>query len=417
MNPSFDENLREKLENYKHSPSPMQKKRVFDVLAAEKQSKSFILIGKYAAAILLITAIPFLLFDSKSDSKQSDDISVSENPSPNRVANQQAVANNSLTKGEGLKTRLHDDESVNVKISTANVDSNGIPTNSQNTFENVFVKENSDSKDVIAKANLFPSLSHKNNNIFKLNDISDFSKVTIDSIPTKDTTIIAQKKKRKNLKLALKPFLELGVFFLYQNIVPDIEDELIIDNFEGQNSISLSRLGSSASFGVSKDVSDKVNLSLGLLFSAYQQKFTFDVREITPSTGFYDASTNTLSSSFLSNEIDIHHTIFNTGLLLSSNFHVLPNQFDALYLGMEYNKVLNGRHSFTFNETDYQIGYPDQWLISFGLQKKLFDSKQGDFYFVPNVRYSIGNNTGKSSNSALSLKPFSVGLTINYSFL
>ncbi|MBV6645932.1 MAG: hypothetical protein KI790_10805 [Cyclobacteriaceae bacterium] len=213
-----------------------------------------------------------------------------------------------------------------------------------------------------------------------------------------------------------KAYADAGLFFLYRNAQPNTEDDLIIDDFQGTNRISVSRLGYFAEIGVHRQISEWLRLNAGLNFSVFRQNYSFTIRNFQPdSVRVLSSETATLQPIFDEPTIEIDHQLYLVGAKLISNFYIFPSMGNSLYAGVEYQYSLNANQEFEFDGETFGISYPNQLLVSFGLRKLLFEGRRGNFYVVPNIRYSF-NREFKEEDEVISVKPFSVGITFSYLF-
>jgi len=409
MNQSFEKALKEKIKDYSETPSSAQKERLFAALPPNATGPNRNLLIRLIAAIILFISIPFYLLDPATKTFLTDKTDYSgpganktnldqgEDAPLDKLTSQAPTAGAPIPIAEKESLRGKD----NFKAPSSNQKKTaGASSNSTQIPERIGNKRSKHA----AHAKPFQKIIR--NRHLKSPTLSD-------TAIQRSAWILASDKVRKNI-LKVDPYAELGVFFLYQQVTPDISDDLIVENFESLDRLSPRRLGGHLALGVSREIAENIDLSMDVNFSVFQQNLSFDARAIEPSSAELDAEGNTLTSVFERSNIQINQTIFATGLQLGASFYALPNKLDALYTGVGYSFVIDSKRHFLFEDQRYQIAYPNQLLMTFGLRKKLFRLPSGDLTFVPNIRYSFFQNFGSESPAAISIKPFSVGLSISY---
>lgn len=206
---------------------------------------------------------------------------------------------------------------------------------------------------------------------------------------------------------------DLGVFFLYNHLQPNKNDGLIMENFETSGSFSLDRLSYYAEIGVRRDLSKMVTLRAAAVTNIFAQKYSFDIRDEAASSVVTNATEgNFLTPVFDRQSVSMDHFLISAGARVSADFKVFNNDLNQLMLGLGYHHILNQEHTFEYNGEIQRIEYPHQLTASFGFRKIVWQSERGELSLLPVLRYGLIHKASESS--ALTIKPFSVGLTIGY---
>ncbi len=206
---------------------------------------------------------------------------------------------------------------------------------------------------------------------------------------------------------------DLGVFFLYNHLQPNKDDGLIMENFETSGRLSLDRLSYYAEFGVRRDLSSKVTLRAAAVTNIFAQKYSFDIRDESSSSvvtsGVQD---NLFTPVFERQSVAMDHFLISAGARVSADFKVFRNDVNQLMIGLGYHHILNPEHTFEYNGETQRIEYPHQLTASFGFRKVVWQNERGELSLLPVLRYGLIHKASESS--ALTIKPFSVGLTVGY---
>ncbi len=206
---------------------------------------------------------------------------------------------------------------------------------------------------------------------------------------------------------------DLGVFFLYNHLQPNKDDGLIMENFETSGSLSLDRLSYYAEFGVRRDLSTRVTLRAAAVTNIFAQKYNFDIRdESSSSVVTSGVEDNLFTPVFERQSVAMDHFLISAGARLSADFKVFRNDVNQLMVGLGYHHILNQEHTFEYKGETQRIEYPHQLTASFGFRKVVWQSDRGELSLLPILRYGLIHKASESS--ALTIKPFSVGLTVGY---
>ncbi len=212
------------------------------------------------------------------------------------------------------------------------------------------------------------------------------------------------------------PYGELGAFFLYQQAKPNLEDDIVIDNFQGQGRISPSRLGLSLEGGVHKIFDKRIRLNFGTNISTYRQAYQFTIRNTEPEGAtVIPGETASLIPVFDESLISIDHRLWSIGGKFGISYNLFTATTTQLNTTIEYQHILNREHNFYFQDEQFKVNYPNQVLLSAGIRKTIFITSHGTVDLVPSIRYSLRKHESEG-NQVLSVKPFSVGLSLSYLF-
>jgi hypothetical protein len=219
------------------------------------------------------------------------------------------------------------------------------------------------------------------------------------------------------IKRSFPFYMETGLFFLYQQAIPNMKDELVITDFEGAAGLSPSRLGANFEAGIHFSPVRKLRIHLGAKVNTYQQSYRFGIRSfVSDSVQVTQTSDEIVFNPVYDHEkITMDHRLYATGAKASFNWRIFPSYTNELVTSAEYLSILNRIHKFEFDGASYQVGYSDQWLFSVGMRKILMENKKGMLQVHPSIRYSL-RRVAPSQREVLSMKPYSVGVSFSYIF-
>ncbi|MEQ9299560.1 MAG: hypothetical protein RIF33_13390 [Cyclobacteriaceae bacterium] len=221
--------------------------------------------------------------------------------------------------------------------------------------------------------------------------------------------LVVQPARQKRYQL----YGDMGVFFLYNHLQPNKNDGLIMENFETSGSFSLDRLSYYAEFGLKREISKKATLRAAAATNIFSQKYSFDIRdETSTSVVTSDSDDNLLTPVFDRQTVQMDHFLISVGARVSADLKVFNNDLNRLMAGLGYHRILNPEHTFEYKGETQRIEYPHQLTASFGFRKVVWQSDRGELSLLPVLRYGLIHRASESS--ALTIKPFSVGLTIGY---
>ncbi len=398
MSQSFEDKLRKKLADYKKSPSADQKAMLFGKSTGLTKSRfPFLALTRFLClwSIVMITPV----YISQEPLNNSSTFS-SQLTSP--YSDNNAITYSTNAQIEEIQTEIiAKSEQVEVPLT----ESFNTPSNNSSESKQIAVEDRARGEYKVPSK----MLSKKVGLAFA--ETNEFDFIEFEGLQDSVSTLPAQKRN----PIEFDFYADAGLFFLYQQVEPDLSDEVIIDDFKGADRFSLNRVGALIEIGIKKELSEKTSLNLGVNLNVYQQNFTFNVREIAPTDAVQASEPTTFSSVFTNSTIEMRNVIVSTGIKAGWDFHVLPNKYDAFYLAAEYNQVLNPTHEFIFEEKSYDTFYPNQWMISAGIRKKMFESRIANATIIPNIRYSFLRSSSDKAPT-LSVKPFSAGLTLSFVF-
>ena len=422
MSQSFDDKLGKKLQGFSPPPPAAAKGKVFASLGANQNGWNFW--QTIGVIFIIISLLQFLLpIGSRKSSVISSE---NENTATLQFAEEEKRKNPGITKKEREENKEKAQiqsiaENQNERISTAlstQTDENssvGNPPNHVDENETLALLPQEPAMGSAVNPTTTSSWSYANYDplqgekpsyplTYKLHSFVPPAKVEV------------PERVVKQPKTWVVPYFDLGTFFLYQNVQPNLEDDLVIENFQGTNRFSLKRLGFIAEAGLKKDISEKITVRLGGNFSLLNQSYAFSIRDTDPIGGVVSSTDEVVVSPiFNESAISVDHKLWAVGAKASVDWNILPDKGSSIFSGLSYHHLLNPNHSFTHNDEAQNIHYPNQLLLTLGLRKVLFENRKSNVSLVPNVRYAIFNS-GTASPKALSVKPFSAGATVTWSF-
>ena len=218
----------------------------------------------------------------------------------------------------------------------------------------------------------------------------------------------------KELRDGFRPYVDVGTFFLYQNMQPNTSDEVYITDFEGAGRFSAKRLGFIAEGGIRRQVNEKLTLRVGTSLSMLNQNYSFSIRSQQPdSVTFERENPQEALSIFERSSIQASHRLWAVGTTITGDFYVLPDLGSTLFSSVGYHHLLNSTQSFVFNGERHLIQYPNQLLLTLGLRKLLWHRKYDQIHLSAQARYAMLTSSSKETGT-LSVKPFSIGLTLSW---
>lgn len=220
-----------------------------------------------------------------------------------------------------------------------------------------------------------------------------------------DRTSIVPKKKGM-----LKPFVDVGTSMQYQSIKPNVEDQVVISNFRSPGGLSSSRIGYNMQIGAQKSWGGRLQTRLGLAYSNYGYNFQFRVRDELPSSVIKQEGSDKYEAAYGYEEISASGRVNTLGLKLYAAYS-FPSAYNALFISTEYQKLMGQIPGFQYNGKRHQLMKPGQVLLELGLRKLLIDTQRGRLYAIPSLKYFVYKN---DPSAIMSLKPFSLGVTLSY---
>lgn len=225
-----------------------------------------------------------------------------------------------------------------------------------------------------------------------------------------------QKRERKRSEIVpardqskRSAYYDMGAYFLYNRLQPNLNDDLFITNYDAPFSLSPSRIGAIVHFGLEQKWSRNHTSRMGVVFNNYNQHFAFQIREFKPDSVIIE---DDLYRPVYDQDIISIHKRVNTIGLKFQHFWAMPSVYNSLFVSLEFQQRVGNGASFTYQEKRYLLSQSNQWMVEFGLRKQLADFSKGQLYLIPSIKYTLTNQT---SVSALSVRPFSAGLSVSIS--
>lgn len=224
--------------------------------------------------------------------------------------------------------------------------------------------------------------------------------------PTRKETIVPKKKK------FFTPYYNLGSYFIYNRVKPNLSDDIYVGEYDAPFGLSASRLGLNIEAGLQAVISEKWSTRVGLSFNNYAQNYSFTVRDTAPDelsssetfTGFFEPA-------FETENVQISQRVSTVGAKGQLFWHVFPSKTNVLFTSLEYHQLLGKGPEYEYEDVKYTLMQPRQFLIELGLRKSLYEFRNADLFVMPSLRYGVYR---LDQQDILSVKPFSVGVTISY---
>ncbi|MEQ9304876.1 MAG: hypothetical protein RJQ14_13290, partial [Marinoscillum sp.] len=207
----------------------------------------------------------------------------------------------------------------------------------------------------------------------------------------------------------IHPYIEAGAFFLYNRLKPNLEDDIYIGDYDSPFGMSLSRIGVAAHLGIERSWSERFATRLGLVFNNYNQSFSFNVRGVKPDSVI--VSDEYVKPVFDTEAVEINKRVSTLGLRVQTIWN-FPSEYNSLFAAFEYHRRVSNGPEFDYDHKTYSLSSPNQYLVEFGIRKKLLDQPGGLLFIQPALRYAV---TKFNDEGILSVKPFSAGVSLNYS--
>lgn len=206
------------------------------------------------------------------------------------------------------------------------------------------------------------------------------------------------------------PYFETGAFFLYNRLTPNLSDDVFLSDYDAPFGLSVSRLGLAANFGVQAEINDRLTVKIGVVYSNYNQSFSFGIRGAEPDSVHVVEGSDFLEPIFHSERIEINQRVSTLGARVQTVWAV-PSKFNSILASFEYHRMLGMGAKFTYDGSTHSLSRKDQFIFEIGLQKLLYESRKARLSLVPSLRYSVSR---LKSDQALNVKPFSVGVGVSY---
>lgn len=228
----------------------------------------------------------------------------------------------------------------------------------------------------------------------------------LSKVPSRSRKYIIPKKEKY-----FTPYAEVGAFFLYNRLKPNLDDDIYVGDYDSPFGLSASRLGIALSTGLQRDWSEKWATRIGLVFNSYNQSFSFRVRNTRPDSVIVNESTGYLEPRFQGEHIQVNKRVSLVGVKLQSIW-AFPSRYSAITASFEYQRLLGTGPQFEYEGEQQSLAYPNQYLVEVGLKKILYETRHGSLSVVPGLRYAVNKFRNEE---IISVKPFSVGVSLSYS--
>lgn len=393
MSRSFDNKIGDRLGQHTATPKPDAKEAIFSRLDSEETS--YVWIYHYLASGLLL--LSFFMIGRVPDSLPEQNFDPETKESSVAVdAKYEAVVENidKPTKQESQEDRRTIEQS---NVLAVNQQSEEIPNEIIRPAQNA--NNSAEPKPTLKHYKEFGEL-----NKWKLDDAELPAHIGLIASHQKSTvkSVIPARQRFFN------PYFEAGSFFIYNRLRPNLSDDIYIGDFESPYGISISRFGFSAAVGAERQWNKLWTTRLGLLLNNYNQSYSFTVRKTRPDSVV--VTDEFLEPVFSRDSVEINKRVTTLGLKFQSIWN-LPSEYNSLFVSFEYHHRISKGPSFTYDDTELDLSSRRQYMIELGLRKRLFELKHGDLFVVPGIRYAVDR---WEKDRILTVKPFSVGVSLNY---
>ncbi|MEQ8473940.1 MAG: hypothetical protein RIC35_22280 [Marinoscillum sp.] len=392
MNKSFDEKLKERLEYLDAQPKEGAKKALFDKLPASAESGLGYAPYHYFAGVLLLLSL-FMIGqaplpqEAKGIVSDIEESSALSNKSDLQVvADSEELVDSTPYFVESNGEQLHEFKNIQSTVQSSNINpapsSDGpIPDAQYDSFSNL------------------KWLGYSND--YELNrnrNLRDRSRYIVGP-----KSIIPKRDKFFN------PYFEAGAFFLYNRLKPNLDDDIYVGDYDSPFGMSISRIGVSAHVGLQHSWTERFSTRFGMIFNNYNQNFSFNVRSVTPDSVIVGAEF--VEPVFNVESVEIKKRVSTLGLKVQTIWN-FPSEYNSLYAGFELHRRITEGAKFTYGDQTYELSSPYQYLVELGLRKRVINYPSGALFIQPGIRYAL---TKFDNEGILSVKPFSVGVSLNYS--
>ena len=216
--------------------------------------------------------------------------------------------------------------------------------------------------------------------------------------------IIPEKKKW------ITPYFNLGTFFTYNRVKPNLDDEIYVSDYDSPFGISASRLGFALEAGATRQWGEIFSTRIGISANNFNQQYSFNVRSTRPDEVIVNSEMGYLEPQFETETIAISQRVTTAGIKVTGLWHIFPSRSNVLFAAFEYQRLLGAGPVFEYDQQEYQLMRPSQYFVEAGLRKTLLEWRNSEFYVMPNIRYSLVG----TDDQLLNVKPFSVGVTLSY---
>lgn len=214
---------------------------------------------------------------------------------------------------------------------------------------------------------------------------------------------IPEMAKKSDKERAINLYFNTSLFSAYHKINPNLLDDKVIKYIDNP-AFSWDRLGVKLSAGISKDLSEKLNIYLGISYLQQAQTIKYGY-EIT-------SNTSLMIDALQQNTIQI-----TPNKEIQEEVIQVKNQSIGFHTGLAYTLVQRANYSQAIDiqvDWQHQMGDkaffgPDQFYINLAYNNLYQLNQWLSFKVSPVISYTVNEFAGQSDNS-LSLKPYSLGL-------
>ncbi|MEQ8239454.1 MAG: hypothetical protein RIA69_09595 [Cyclobacteriaceae bacterium] len=396
MKKSFDQHIKSRLSSFTHSPDAHLKAAVLGQLVASPPwySNTFKVIG----LILLLLS----LFKIEINNNVIQGTATINYPQPPEllsinIERSQKVSPDHYQKN-GIQKYLKEDQ-VSAKHDKVNKAVETSDSYSREIDNSVFQKFN-----LTSTGNYLPLPIQ----IQKIEQ-TNLEQVSLEKImillKNEEVPIVAKNERR------FFPYYNLGSYFLYNRIKPNLTDDIYVGEYESPFGLSSNRIGFLIEYGAERKLGKQLSLRTGLSFNNYNQQYSFSVRNTQPTQvnsskvndGFFEPT-------FEVDQVSISKRVSLAGLKSQLFWHAFPEETNVLFLSAEYQYLLGSGPTFKYRNEEYGLMKKNHFLLELGLKKLLFEMKDNGLFIMPSIRYGLYKF---EQSSALSVRPFSVGLTLS----
>lgn len=199
--------------------------------------------------------------------------------------------------------------------------------------------------------------------------------------------------------------------FSYHRIETNNNDDILINSVEKISPFSLDRLGFRIEGGIQRAISEKWNVSLGILYWHSNQEFRYNISQVDSIVTEPIALTNSLVlTPQLSEQQETYKfTLRNLGLHVGASFNLSSKRVvQQLGGGIEIHKALNQPDvdELMLEEPDYYMFYNMFYRMEYPRDKPL------RFLFQPTFNYSLPLD--KRLDAPFYVKPYGFGLNFGF---
>ncbi|MEP0368867.1 MAG: hypothetical protein ABJN36_20440 [Cyclobacteriaceae bacterium] len=217
--------------------------------------------------------------------------------------------------------------------------------------------------------------------------------------------IIPEKEK------TLYPYYNVGAFFMYNRVRPNLTDDIYVGEYDAPFGMSPSRIGLVLEGGIHKKWNALIATRLGVSINNFNQSYSFTVRSAKPDSVSVDEESGYLEPHFDKEHVRVSKRVTVIGLKGQMFWYIFPNQANVLFTSFEYQHLIGSGPKFSFQNENYKLMKPSQYMLEFGLRKLILERRSAEMYLMPGIRYSLAKY---KNEELITVTPFSVGVTLSY---